>query len=53
MASVSGQLHFELDALTKLFTELTTLLASLVTMAICAVGTGLPASRGRVLTPDR
>jgi hypothetical protein len=36
MAHVIGQLHFELDASTKLFTELTTLPASLVAMAICA-----------------
>jgi len=34
--SVRGQLHFELDASVKLFTELTTLAASLVTVAICA-----------------
>ena len=33
---MSGQLHFELDASVKLFTELTTLAASLVTVAICA-----------------
>ena len=33
---MSGQLHFELDASMKLFTELTTLAASLVTVAICA-----------------
>ena len=33
---MSGQLHFELDASVKLLTELTTLAASLVTVAICA-----------------
>ena len=31
-----GQLHFELDASVKLFTELATLAAFLVTVAICA-----------------
>ena len=36
VANVSGQLHFELDASVKLFTELTTLAASLVTVTICA-----------------
>jgi hypothetical protein len=32
---MSGQLHFELDASTKLFTELTTLAASRPTVATC------------------
>jgi len=36
VASVIGQLHFEPDASTKLFTELTTLAAFLPTVAICA-----------------
>ena len=34
--TLSGQLHFELLASMKLLTELTTLAASLVTVAICA-----------------
>ena len=33
---VSGQLHFELVASVKLLTELTTVAASLVTVAVCA-----------------
>jgi len=33
---MSGQPHFQLDASMKLFTGLTTLAASLVTVAICA-----------------
>ena len=33
---MSGQLHFELDALTKFFTELTTLAAFWPTMKVCA-----------------
>ena len=33
---MNDQLHFELDASTKLFTELTTLAASLVAVEICA-----------------
>jgi hypothetical protein len=33
IVSAGGQLHFELDASTKLFTELTTLAASLPTVA--------------------
>ena len=35
-ADANDQLHFELDASTKPFTELTTLAASLVAVAICA-----------------
>jgi hypothetical protein len=36
LGRLGGQLHFELDASEKLLTELTTLAASLVTVAICA-----------------